>query len=70
MQLEVEIEKEKKEREEAEAEAAAAMKVDSAGQNGDGNEEQTVSGSSEANGVPVVPVLTSRVRGDLDVKME
>ena len=70
VQLEVEIEKEKKEREEAEAEAAATMKVDSAGQNGDGNEEQTVSGSSEANGVPVVPVLASRVRGDVDVKME
>ena len=48
MQLEVEIEKEKREKEkEAEAEAAAAMKVDSVMQNGNGNEEHSVSGPPE-----------------------
>ena len=78
MQLEVEIEKEKRERE-AEVEAAAAMRVDSVAQNGDGSEEQTVSGSnsSEVNGDGVngvvrseVTAATAPVRGDGDSKME
>jgi hypothetical protein len=68
VQLEVEIEKEK----EAEVEAAAAMKVDSAAQNGDGSEEQTVSGSnassSEVNGVVKSEMVAGTVHGD--VKME
>jgi len=84
VQLEVEIEKEKKEKErDAEVEAAAAMRVDSAVQNGNGGEEQMVSGSnsSEVNGSGVngvvsettaamVSVPVPLIRGDGDARME
>lgn len=75
VQLEVEIEKEKREKEkEAEAEAAAAMKVDSAMQNGNGNEEHTVSGSSEpvnGNGAVRSETAVDTVQaGSGDARME
>jgi hypothetical protein len=74
IQLEVEIEREKREKEkEVEAEAAAAMKVDSAMQNGNGNEEHTVSGPPEqVNGSGAVRSGTTgnAVQADGDAKME